>query len=31
VTWSDDRTQFGVEEVRIHDGEAFFRGKKYSA
>jgi hypothetical protein len=27
VTWSDDRSAFGVEEVRIHDGTAVFRGR----
>jgi hypothetical protein len=31
VTWSEDRKSFGVEEVRIHDGKAFFRGKPYAA
>lgn len=31
VTWTDDRSSFGVEEVRIHDGEAMFRGKRYRA
>jgi len=29
VTWSADHTTFGVEEVRIHDGTAIFRGKEY--
>lgn len=31
VTWSDDKQSFGVEEVRIHDGETFFRGKLYTS
>lgn len=31
VTWSNDRQHFGVEEVRIHDGVALFRGKTYEA
>lgn len=31
VSWSDDRRNFGVEEVRIHDGCAVFRGKLYNA
>lgn len=29
VTWSADRKQFGVEEIRIHDGVGYFRGKRY--
>ena len=29
VTWSDDREHFGVEEVRIHEGVTYFRGKRY--
>lgn len=29
VTWNEDRTAFGVEEVRIHTGLAIFRGKSY--
>lgn len=29
VTWNEDRTLFSVEEVRIHDGQAMFRGKQY--
>jgi hypothetical protein len=29
VTWSADRSSYGVEEVRIHDGTAIFRGKTY--
>lgn len=29
VTWSDDRTQYRVERVLIHDGMAMFRGKLY--
>jgi hypothetical protein len=31
VTWSEDRQSFGVEEVRIHDGVAYFRGRSYRA
>lgn len=31
VTWSEDRKSFGVEEVRIHEGETVFRGKVYSS
>lgn len=31
VTWSDDRESFSVEEIRIHNGTAFFRGKLYTA
>ena len=30
VTWSADRKQFGVEEIRIHDGVGYFRGKRYT-
>lgn len=29
VRWSDDRTEFAVEEVRIHEGVAYFRGDRY--
>lgn len=29
VTWSADRSHFGVEEVRIHDGVAMFRGRLF--
>lgn len=29
VSWSKDRSQFGVEPVRIHDGVAYFRGQRY--
>jgi hypothetical protein len=29
VTWSEDRRSFGVEEVRIHEGKAYFRGRLY--
>jgi hypothetical protein len=31
VTWTEDRESFGVEEVRIHDGTAMFRGKLYTS
>lgn len=31
VTWNEDRSAYGVEEVRIHDGSAFFRGKLFTA
>lgn len=31
VSWSKDRRTFGVEEVRIHKGVTFFRGKVYRA
>lgn len=27
VTWSDDRSEFAVEEIRIHEGKAWFRGR----
>jgi predicted phosphodiesterase len=29
ATWSEDRRTFGVEEVRIHEGTAIFRGRVY--
>jgi hypothetical protein len=29
VTWSADRERYGVEEVRVHDGAAIFRGRTY--
>lgn len=29
VSWTEDRKNFGVEEVRIHEGRAFFRGRMY--
>ena len=29
VTWSADRERFGVELVSIHDGVAYFRGKRF--
>lgn len=29
VTWSADRREFGVEEVRIHEGVTYFRGKRF--
>lgn len=29
VSWSADRKEFGVEEVRIHRGVAYFRGKRF--
>lgn len=31
VTWSKDRRHFGVEEVRVHNGVTYFRGKRYVA
>lgn len=31
VTWTPDRQTFGVEEVRIHDGVAMFRGKLFTS
>lgn len=31
VTWSEDRKNFAVEEVRIHDGTTVFRGKVFEA
>jgi len=31
VTWSKDRTEFGVEEVRINEGVTFFRGQRYES
>lgn len=31
VTWSEDRQHFGVEEIRIHNGVAMFRGRLYTA
>lgn len=31
VTWNEDRTAFGVEEVRVHSGRAMFRGRVYQA
>ena len=31
VTWSDDRSAYAVEEVRIHDGVTIFRGRTYTA
>lgn len=30
VSWSADRKQYGVEEVRIHHGVAYFRGKRFT-
>jgi hypothetical protein len=29
VTWSDDRKAFGFEQLRIHDGVCYFRGKRF--
>ena len=29
ITWSDDRTRFSVERVRVFDGVAHFRGKRF--
>jgi len=29
VTWDKDHKTFGVEEVRIHEAQTIFRGKKY--
>lgn len=29
VTWSADRSRFGVELVSIHDGVAYFRGQRF--
>lgn len=29
LTWSDDRTAFAVERVRIFDGVAYFRGQRF--
>lgn len=29
VTWNADRSEFGPEPVRIHDGVAYFRGKRF--
>lgn len=29
ITWNEDRTEFGPEPVRIHDGVAYFRGKRF--
>jgi hypothetical protein len=31
VTWSEDRKHYGVEEIRIHNGVAMFRGRMYVA
>ena len=31
VTWSDNRSQFSVEEVRIHEGATIFRGRQFTA
>jgi predicted phosphodiesterase len=30
ITWADDRENFAVERVRIFDGIAYWRGKRYS-
>jgi hypothetical protein len=30
VTWSDDRREFGFEQIRIHEGVAYFRGKRFT-
>jgi hypothetical protein len=29
ATWSDDRQVYGVEHIRIHDGETYFRGRHF--
>ena len=29
ITWNDDRTEYHVERVRVFDGVAYFRGKRY--
>lgn len=29
VSWNKDHTEFGIEPVRIHDGVAYFRGKRF--
>jgi hypothetical protein len=29
ITWSEDRTEYHVERVRIFDGVGYFRGKRY--
>ena len=29
ISWSDDRKNFAVERIRIFDGVAYFRGKRY--
>ncbi|HYE77539.1 MAG TPA: hypothetical protein VEI97_06110, partial [bacterium] len=28
ITWSDDRTRYGVELISIHDGVTYFRGRR---
>jgi hypothetical protein len=30
VTWSDNRKEFGFEQLRIHDGVTYFRGKRFT-
>lgn len=29
VTWTQDRSRYGVEHISIHEGSAFFRGRQY--
>jgi hypothetical protein len=29
ITWADDRENFAVERVRIFDGVAYWRGRRY--
>lgn len=31
TTWSDDRSEFGVEPVEISEGRAFFRGQMFTS